>query len=150
MLYPMETSILWPQTLWNNPLASQGLGTPRYVPFDVSGLLPQSLFGATLGLSPFAAAPVATNPTIDVQAMTGFMQDVTSSSIRKLYDYLEKNSEPFKQLSSAIPIVQQAVEAYRTRDYATAFARVFDAYRQITALRSVVPDLPGLYEQTRP
>ena len=149
-MYPMETSIFWPQQLWGNPLGSQGLGTPRFVPFEVPGLMPQSLFGGTPGLSPFAAAPVATNPNIELQAMTGFMQDVTSSSIRKLFDYLEKNSERFPQLSTAIPLVQQAVEAYRAHDYARAFAQVFDAYRQITALRTMVTDLPVLYEQPRP
>lgn len=150
MLYPMETGILWPQTLWNNPLGSQGLGTPRFIPFDVSGLMPQTLFGATPGLSPFAAAPVAAAPTIEVQAMAGFLQDVTSSSIRKLFEYFEKNNNGHPQLANSIPLLQQAVESYRTRDYARAFAQVYEVYRQITALRTVVQDLPNLYELPRP
>jgi hypothetical protein len=141
--------MFWPQSLWGNPMGNQGLGAPRFMPMDPSGLMPQSLYGSTPGLSPFAAAPAA-NPNLELQAMAAFMQDVTACSIRKLYDYLDKNSERHPQLSNCVPLVQQAAEAYRTRDYSRAFAQTYEVYRNITALRTITPDLPTITEQPRP
>jgi len=143
MLYPTDTGY-WPQNLWG----SQGLGIPRFLPMDASVLMPQTFFGTPPGLSPFAAAPAA-NANLELQAMNGFLQDVTACSIRKLYEYLDKNSERFSQLSNCVPLVQQAVEAYRARDYTRAFAQSYEVYRNITALRTITPDLPGLYDQPR-
>lgn len=142
MLYPIDTSF-WPQNLWGN----QFLGTPRFNPMEGPALMPQALFGNAPGLSPFAAAAPVANSNLELQAMSGFMQDVTACSIRKLYDYLDKNSERFSQLSNCVPVLQQAVEAYRARDYTRAFAQTYEVYRNVTALRTITPDLPNLYEQ---
>jgi hypothetical protein len=146
MIFPMETSGLWPQSWWGGLPNAPGLNVPRFAPFDASGLMQQSVFASPLMLSPLAAAATATAPNIELQALNGFLHDVSACSIRKLYDYLDKNNERYTALSNCVPIVQQAVESYRTRDYARAFSVAYDAYRYITALKTTVPDLPNLYD----
>ena len=97
---------------------------------------PQGLAG---GISPFQITPA-----IEAQATNNFLHDVLSGPIRKMYEYLDKNSPKYNQLADCVPIVQKAVEAFGQRDYAQAFLQLHQAYRYITALRASVPDLPSL------
>ena len=101
---------------------------PQFAPQGVAG-----------GISPFQMTPA-----IEAQATNNFLHDVLSGPIRKMYEYLDKNSAKYSQLADCVPIVQKAVEAFGQRDYAQAFLQLYQAYRYITALRASVPDLPSL------
>jgi len=72
------------------------------------------------------------------------MQDAASNAIRKLYEYVSANSQKFNQLSTVMPILGQAVESYRLRDFASAFSQAFQAYRSVCLLRTTVTDLPPI------
>lgn len=91
-----------------------------------------------------AAAGQQQPANVEAQAMSGFMQDAASNAIRKLYEYVNTNSQKFSQLAGVTATLGQAVESYRTRDYSSAFSQAFQAYRSIYLLRTVVPDLPPL------
>ena len=101
MIFPMETSGLWPQSWWGGLPSAPGLNVPRFAPFDASGLMQQSVFASPLMLSPLAAAATATAPNIELQALNGFLHDVSACSIRKLYDYLM--APPEKRTHMALP-----------------------------------------------
>jgi hypothetical protein len=152
--------------LGNPQLGSQiggiagGLG--QILPFGVNPLMaayasgqlsPQGFFwqppgGALGGVSPFQAVPGTVpaqgTPNVELEAMSGFMKEATSSLIRKLHDYLDKNSQQFSQLADCAQLVRQAVEAYGTRDYARAFTQLYQAYRFVTMLRAGRPEIPSL------
>jgi hypothetical protein len=152
--------------LGNPPLGGQigGLasGLGRLLPFGVDPLTaayaagqlaPQSFFwqppgGAIGGVLPFQAVPgtvpVQGTPNVELQAINSFMQEATSNLIRKLHDYLDKNSQQYSQLADCAQLVRQAVEAYSARDYARAFTQLYQAYRFITTLRSGRPEIPSL------
>ena len=128
---------------------ASGLG--RFVPFGVDPLTVAYVSGqlAPQGfVSPFQAAPgtvpVQGTPNVELEAMNSFMQETTSNLIRKLHDYLDKNSQQYSQLADCAQMVRQAVEAYGVRDYARAFAHLYQAYRFITALRSARPEIPSI------
>jgi hypothetical protein len=88
--------------------------------------------------------PLQVTPAIETQATNSFLHDVTSGPIRKMYEYLDKNSPKYSQLADCVPIMQKAVESFGLRDYAQAFLQLYQAYRYITLLRASVPDLPSL------
>ena len=137
-----------------------GLG--RFLPFGVNPLMaayaggqlaPQSVFwqppgGAIAGVFPLQAVPgtvpVQGTPNVELEAMNSFMKEATSNLIRKLHDYLDKNSQQYSQLADCAQLVRQAVEAYGARDYARAFTQLYQAYRFITVLRSGRPEIPSL------
>jgi len=101
---------------------------PQFAPQGVAG-----------GMLPFQITPA-----VETQATNSFLHDVTSGLIRKMYEYLDKNSQKYSQLADCVPILQKAVESFGQRDYAQAFLQIYQAYRYITALRASIPDLPSL------
>jgi hypothetical protein len=137
-----------------------GLG--RFLPFGVNPLMaayaggqltPQSFFwqppgGAIGGLSPLQAmagtVPVQGTANVELETMNSFMKEATSNLIRKLHDYLDKNSQQYSQLADCAQLVRQAVEVYGAGDYARAFTQLYQAYRFITMLRSGRPEIPSL------
>ena len=92
-------------------------------------------------LSPFQTTP---NVEVEQQATNDFLQEATSSPIRKLYDYLDKHSQQYSQLINCVPLVQRAAELFAARDYVGAFGQIYQAYRSIAMLRASLPALPGL------
>ena len=128
--------------------------------YGMSGALtPQGLFGnvpsvlagpATAlvygGNSPVPSmlAPSQATLQAEQQAIDGFLREATAGPIRKLHDYLDAHSQKYSQLAQCIPFVQQAATAFGAHDYSQALAQVYQVYRYITALRTSVPDLPGL------
>ncbi len=128
--------------------------------YGMSGALtPQGLFGnvpsvlagpATAlvygGNSPVPSmlAPSQATLQAEQQAMDGFLREAAAGPIRKLHDYLDAHSQKYSQLAQCIPFVQQAATAFGAHDYSQALAQVYHVYRYITALRTSVPDLPGL------
>jgi hypothetical protein len=146
--------------LGNVPVGGQISGF-RPWPFGVNPLVaayggqlaPQSFFwqppgGALGGVSPLQAVPgtvpVQGTPNVELEAVNSFMKEATSNLIRKLHDYLDKNSQQYSQLADCAQLVRQAVEAYGAGDYARSFTQLYQAYRFITMVRSGRPEIPSL------
>jgi len=88
--------------------------------------------------------PFEQRPEVEARAAAEFMQVASGDLIRKLYHYLEGHSLRFRQLVECTPMVRRAAELYGAGDYAGAFSQAYQAYRGITILRSVIPELPSL------
>jgi hypothetical protein len=76
-----------------------------------------------------------------------FLRDVTAASLRKLYRYLESAAPRHADLAASYQPFQQAVRAYRGRDYAQALTGCYQVYRMIVALQARHPDLPELADE---
>jgi hypothetical protein len=142
-----------------NPFSAglPGVGSLGFPPGFQFSQQPLSDFINRIGIAPpvlpFSADPVTLQQTaaaaqqaanVEAQATSGFMQDAASNAIRKLYEYVNANSQKFNQLSTVMPVLGQAVESYRLRDFVSAFSQAFQAYRAVCLLRTTVPDLPAL------
>ncbi|MGH7516315.1 MAG: hypothetical protein ACREOC_02415 [Gemmatimonadales bacterium] len=88
-------------------------------------------------------APYEQRPEVEARAAAEFMQVASADLIRKLYHYLEGNSQRFR-LVDLIPLVRRAAELYGVGDYTGAFSQAYQAYRGITILRAGSPELPSL------
>ena len=88
--------------------------------------------------------PYEQRPEVEARAAAEFMQVASGDLIRKLYHYLEGHSQRFRQLVECTPMVRRAAELYGAGDYTGAFSQAYQAYRGITILRSVIPELPSL------
>jgi len=84
------------------------------------------------------------SPMLDHQAAVTLAEDITADSLRNLSTYLETNAGRHAELQNCVGIVTHAVHTFAARDYAQAFALIFQAYRMIAALRAVNPQLPPL------
>lgn len=89
-------------------------------------------------------APYEQRPEVEARAAVEFTQVASADLIRKLYHYLEANSQRYRQLVDCIPMVRRAAELYGAGDYTGAFSQAYQAHRGITILRSSMPELPGL------
>jgi hypothetical protein len=89
-------------------------------------------------------APSQATLQAEQQAMDGFLRETAAGPIRKLHEYLDAHSQKYPQLAQCIPLVQQAATAFGAHDYTQALAQIYQVYRYIAALRTSVPDLPGL------
>jgi hypothetical protein len=89
-------------------------------------------------------APYEQRPEVEARAAAEFTQVASADLIRKLYNYLEGNSQRYRQLADCIPMVRRAAELYGAGDHTGAFSQAYQAYRGITILRSNIPELPGL------
>jgi hypothetical protein len=89
-------------------------------------------------------APYEQRPEVEARAAVEFTQVASADLIRKLYNYLEGNSQRYRQLVDCIPMVRRAAELYGAGDYTGAFSQAYQAHRGITILRSNIPELPGL------
>ena len=78
------------------------------------------------------------------QAMSSFLQGVTSDLARKFYDYLQKHAEEHPSLEACIPLVGQAVVFIEAGDYVRAFNQCYVAYLAITAIRLTNTDVPAM------
>jgi hypothetical protein len=103
---------------------------------------PQALPGVA-----FPSPPIQAASDFERQVADGFLRDIISAMMRKLLDYFEKNSAQNGELQECYPLVFQAVQAFRERDYPQALNLVYQAYRGIVVLRSRLPDLPSLNEE---
>jgi hypothetical protein len=123
------------------PLTAFVYGSGSLVPQSVPGpmAMPLGLLQAMPMLAPSQATLQA-----EQQAMDGFLREAAAGPIRKLHDYLDAHSQKYNQLTQCIPLVQQAATAFGARDYTQALAQLYQAYRYISALRTSLPDLPGL------
>ena len=88
--------------------------------------------------------PYEQRPEVEARAAAEFMQVASADLIRKLYHYLEGHSQRFRQLVELTPMIRRAAELYGVGDYTGAFSQAYQAYRGVTILRSVIPELPSL------
>jgi hypothetical protein len=89
-------------------------------------------------------APFQQRPEVEARAAVEFMQVASADLIRKLYHYLEANSQRYPQLVECTPMLRRAAELFGAGDYTGAFSQAYQAYRGTTILRSVNPELPSL------
>jgi hypothetical protein len=87
---------------------------------------------------------MAQNTMLDHQAAVGLIEDITADALRRLSSYLEAHAGHHPELQSCVGIVTQAVHCFAARDYGQAFALICEAYRAITILRAINPQLPPL------
>ena len=136
---------LTPQGLLGSMLSGGLIGQPQLG----NPLVLQSFPGSTmLPMVPLQATPTLPPPQVmlqaEQQATQSFLREATAGPIRKLHDYLETHSQKYSQLAQCIPVVQQAATAFGAQDYPQALTHIYQSYRYIAALRTSVPDLPGL------
>ena len=136
----------WPMAMapaygMSGALTPQGLF--GNVPSVLAGPAAALVYGGNSPVPPMLAPSQATLQA-EQQAMDGFLREAAAGPIRKLHDYLDAHSQKYSQLAQCIPFVQQAATAFGAHDYSQALAQVYHVYRYITALRTSVPDLPGL------
>jgi hypothetical protein len=134
--------------LGNRPFGAFGGNFPRLLPFEVDPLnaLAQQSAGTAGAQQPPTQPTAAMQQDIaalENEAVNSFLQDAASNAIRKLFEYLEKNSPKFPQLAPYPGVVSQAVEAFKNRNYSQALGIAYQAHRAITVLRAAIPDLPS-------
>jgi hypothetical protein len=119
-------------------------GAPGYpnVPGPSNATGNAAAYGAGSAESP--ALSDADRAGLEVQALNGFLQQATANSIRKLFNYLESHSPAFPQLNAQLPVLTQAVDAYRTGNFPHAFTLAFQVFRAITLFQAVNRELPTL------
>ena len=118
----------------------------------LEGLMPLLLRiqGQPLGQQPFSfslldpANLMAQNAMLDHQAAVSLVEDITADSLRRLSNYLETHAGHYPELQKGVGVVTQAVHCFAARDFAQAFALICEAYRAITMLRTINPQLPPL------
>ncbi|MEI9901144.1 MAG: hypothetical protein WDN31_14485 [Hyphomicrobium sp.] len=76
------------------------------------------------------------------RAAVAFTEDIILDALRNLSSYLQQNSSRYPGLDSYADVIDRARQALAARDYQTAFALIFDAYRAIAIVRAVRPELP--------
>jgi len=84
------------------------------------------------------------NPMLDHQAAVNLVEDITTDSLRTLSAWLEAHAGRQPGVETCVPIVTQAAHCFAARDYAQAFALIWQAYRAIALLRANNPQLPPL------
>lgn len=84
------------------------------------------------------------NAMLDHQAAVSLVEDITGGSLRALSAYLETHAGRHPELQGCVGIVTQAVHSFGARDYGQAFGLIWQAYRAITTLRAINPQLPPL------
>jgi hypothetical protein len=118
----------------------------------LEGLMPLLLRiqGQPLGQQPFSfsfldpANLMAQNAMLDHQTAASLVEDITADSLRRLSSYLETHAGHYPELQKGVGVVTQAAHCFAARDYAQAFALICEAYRAITMLRTINPQLPPL------
>ena len=138
------TAPLRVQTPWGtySPVGAAVTGSVGGFPGAYGGPVGPELGGGTAPQP--VLAPYEQRPEVEARAAAEFTQLASADLIRKLYHYLEANSQRYRQLADCIPMVRRAAELYEAGDYTGAFSQAYQAYRGITILRSNTPQLPGL------
>jgi len=84
---------------------------------------------------------------LEQQAAAAFSEDVVLDAVRNLSAYVQKNVGRYPALETYNGVVTDAKRALAARDYQRALALVFEAYRAITILRAVRPELPPIRQR---
>jgi hypothetical protein len=119
-------------------------GGPGYANVPNPGTAAGNVAGYGTGSAETPALSDADRAGLEAQALNGFLQQATANSLRRLFTYLENHSPAFPQLNAQLPVLTQAVDAYRSGNYPQAFTLAFQVFRAITLLQAVNRDLPSL------
>lgn len=84
------------------------------------------------------------NAMLDHQAAASLAQDITGDCLRTLSTYLETHAGRYVELQGCVGLVTHALHRFASRDFAQAFALIWQTYRTIAALRALNPQLPPL------
>jgi hypothetical protein len=95
-------------------------------------------------VSPLWPNDLILNPMLDHQAAVSFVENIAADSLQTLSTYLEGRSPQAAELDICKPIVTQAANCLAVHDYAQTLNLIWQAYRLVTALRAVNPQLPPL------
>ena len=101
----------------------------------------QSLMGQASAVAP---ADLVLNPMIEHQAAVSFVENLAADALQRLSSYLDARTAQTAGIDICRPIVAQAANCLAVHDYAQTFNLIWQAYRLITALRAVDPQLPPL------
>lgn len=142
----------------SNPATASGATSPSQAPDTqtlialLGNLMPllvrlqASPLDQPLPFGQFGAPFSVPNPALDHQAAVSFVEDMTAGSLHALSAYLEtydgRQDARYAGLDSCVPIVAQASRCVAVRDYAQAFALIWQVYRIIAAVRAANPELP--------
>lgn len=94
--------------------------------------------------SPALPGELTLNPMLDQQAAVCFVENMAADALHSLAIYLEGRTAQSAELDICKPIIAQATNCLAVHDYAQSFNLIWQAYRLITALRAVNPQLPPL------
>jgi hypothetical protein len=86
---------------------------------------------------------------LEQQAAIAFTEDIILDALRNLSNYLQQNAARYPALESYTNVIANARQALTARDYAAAFASIFDAYRAITVVRAIRPELPPIRQRAQ-
>jgi hypothetical protein len=135
---PIQSGYVGNQNPWGAPgytnVASAGIATGTAAAYGTGS-------AETSALPPLSDADRA---GLEAQALNGFLQQAAASSIRKLFHYLESNSPAYPQLNAQLPVLTQAVDAYRTGNFPQAFTLAFQVFRAIVLFQSLNRELPSI------
>ncbi len=100
--------------------------------------------------NPGAWHPVGANAAhLEQQAATAFTEDIILDSLKNVSAYLQRNAGRYPGLDTYNSVVEQARQALGARDYQSAFGLILEAYRAITVLRAIRPELPPIRERAQ-
>ncbi|WP_409560765.1 hypothetical protein [Hyphomicrobium sp. MC8b] len=86
---------------------------------------------------------------LEQQAAVAFTEDIILDSLRNVSAYLQRNAGRYPGLDTYSGVVEQARRAFDARDYQSALALILQAYRAITVVRSIRPELPPIRERAQ-
>jgi hypothetical protein len=79
---------------------------------------------------------------LEQQAAVAFTEDIILDALRNLSTYLERNGKRYPGLDTYGEVIERARRALWAKDYQSAFGLVLEAYRAITVVRAIRPELP--------
>jgi len=138
----------WPATTGAPGSWPQGGGELTAAVSSLLALLQGQVTPGSLG--DVATAQPAAAPDDERRATEAFLRDVTAATLRKLYKYLENAAPRHAEIAACYPPLQQAIRAYRARDYGHALTASYQVYRMIAALQSRHLDLPEVADEALP
>ena len=98
----------------------------------------------TMGPPGLSQANLAVNPMLDHQAAATFVENIAADALQTVSNYLDANTKQTGGIDICRPIIAQAANSLAMRDYEQTFDLIWQAYRLITAMRAVNPQLPPL------
>jgi hypothetical protein len=93
--------------------------------------------------SPQPGAVLFGGASVETLAAVALVGDLGADSLRRLTGYLDAHAKDFPGLEHCAPVVAGAARALAARNYAQAFALLFDVYRTITMMRLEDNTLPA-------
>jgi hypothetical protein len=84
---------------------------------------------------------------IEQQAAIAFTEDIILDALRNLSTYLERNGKRYPGLDTYSEVIERARKALWARDYQTSFALILEAYRAVTVVRAIRPELPPVRDR---